>query len=368
MKVICDGLDLSSAILTVSKAIGSKMVNPIFEGIKLKAVGDNLILTATDTEITIEKTIKADVLMEGETVVAGKIFGDFIKKLEKEQIEISKLDSTSLKIRYSGSESELQVFSADEYPIINKDINDNFIELKSGEFKDVVEKTVFACATDDSRPILKGCLFEVEGDSLTAVSLDGVRMSVIKKDVLASSGKFKAIIPARTLMEITRLIGNDDDILRISVTKNSLMISVFDTVLISRLIEGEFIKYKQILPTEFTTNLRVNKSLFTSSIERASLVSRQDKTNVVKFDIKEDFIAVSSKSELGAVNENIAINMDGKDLVIAFNGKYLLDYLKACNDDFINIKLNSSIDPCIIQPMVKEDYTYLIVPVRISNL
>ena len=360
MKVICDGLDLSSAILTVSKAIGSKMVNPIFEGIKLKAVGDNLILTATDTEITIEKTIRADVLMEGETVVAGKIFGDFIKKLEKEQIEISKLDSTSLKIRYSGSESELQVFSADEYPVINKNISDNFIELKSGEFKDVVDKTVFACATDDSRPILKGCLFEVEDDSLTAVSLDGVRMSVIKKDVLASSGKFKAIIPARTLLEITRLIGNDDDILRISVTKNSLMISLFDTVLISRLIEGEFIKYKQILPTEFTTNL--------SSIERASLVSRQDKTNVVKFDIKEDFIGVSSKSELGAVNENIAINMDGKDLVIAFNGKYLLDYLKACNDDFINIKLNSSIDPCIIQPMVKEDYTYLIVPVRISNI
>ena len=369
MKVICEGLDLSAAVLTVSKAIGSKTVNPILEGIKIKAQGDDLILTATDTELTIEKTVKADVLMEGETVVTGRMFGDFIKKLENEQVELSKLDGSSLKIRYSGSESEMQVFSADEYPKTDKNIGDNFIEIKQSDLKDIVNKTVFACATDDSRPILKGCLFEVEDLELNVVSLDGVRMSVVTKEVLSSSGKFKAIIPARTLLEITRLLGNEDDeFIRISVTKNSLMVSVDNIVLISRLIEGEFIKYRQILPTEFTTNIRINKQLLINSIERASVVSRQEKTNIVKFDIKEDFVNITSKSEIGNVNENIAINMDGKDLIIAFNGKYLLDYLKTTDDDFVSINLNSPIDPCIIRSIVNTDYTYLIVPVRITNM
>ena len=368
MKVICEGLDLSSAVLTVSKAIGSKTVNPILEGIKIKAQGDDLILTATDTELTIEKTVKADVLMEGETVVTGRMFGEFIKKLENEQVELSKLDGSSLKIRYSGSESEMQVFSADEYPKTDKNIGENYIELKQSELKDIVNKTVFACATDDSRPILKGCLFEVDNSELNVVSLDGVRMSIVTKEVLSSSGSFKAIVPARTLLEITRLLGNDDEVIRLSVTKNSLMVSVDNTVLISRLIEGEFIKYRQILPTEFTTNLRINKQLLINSIERASVVSRQEKTNIVKFDIKEDFINITSKSEIGNVNENIAINMDGKDLIIAFNGKYLLDYLKTTDDEFVSINLNSPIDPCIIRSIINTDYTYLIVPVRITNM
>jgi len=367
MKVICNGIDLSNAVLTVSKAISSKTTNPVLEGIKIKAQGDNLILTATDTELTIEKTITADVLMEGETVVTGRIFSEFIKKLEKEQIELTKLDNEKLKIKYSDSESEMQVFPAEEFPEIKKDINENFLSLTSKDFKEIVEKTVYACATDDSRPILKGCLFEIENNALTAVALDGFRMSVLSKDVKTASGNFKAIVPSRTLLEITRLIGSDDEEIKITVSKNALMVEVDNTVLISRLIEGEFIKYRQIMPTEFITNVRINKTLLISSIERASVVAKSDKTNVVKFDIKEDFLNITAKSEIGNVNENIAINMDGKDTIIAFNGKYLLDYLKTCEDDFINVSLNSPIEPCILSSIVNNDYTYLIVPIRINS-
>jgi DNA polymerase-3 subunit beta len=367
MKLICNGLDLSSAVLTVSKAVSSKTTNPILEGIHLKCVGDNLILTATDTELTIEKTIKADVLMEGETVVTGKMFGDFIKKLEGEQVELSKLDGNDLTIRYADSDSRMQVFSAEEFPKINKDINENYFEIKQADFKSIVDKTVFACATDESRPILKGCLFEIEDNVLTAVALDGFRMSIVEKDVLSGSGNFKAIVPARTLSEITRLLEKDDDLLRISVQKNSLMVSIGTTVLISRLIEGEFIKYRQILPTSFITNVRINKQLLINSIERASVVAKSDKLNIIRFDVKEEFLNISSKSEIGNVNENIAINMDGKDIVIAFNGKYLLDYLKTTDEEFISMNLNSPIDPCVMKPLVNADYTYLLVPVRING-
>ena len=219
MKVICDGLDLSDAVLKVSKALSVKASNPILEGIKIVAKGDSLTLIATDMELTIEKKIKADVLMEGETVVVGKYFVEFVKKLEKEQIELSRLYDGQLKIKYSDSESELQIFPAENFPKIEKDEQGSFIEITQKDFKEIVEKTAFACSADDSRPILKGCLFEINDNLLTAVALDGFRMAVCKKEVV-SSGDFSAVIPSRTLSEITRILDKDDNNLKVYLQKN----------------------------------------------------------------------------------------------------------------------------------------------------
>ena len=365
MKLICDGLDLSDAVLKVSKALAIKAANPILEGIKLTAKGDNLILTATDTELTIQKTIRAEVLMEGETVVVGKYFVDFVKKLEKEQVELSRLYDGQLQIKYSESVSELQVFPAENYPIINKDKEENYFILSEQDFKSVVEKTTLACSTDDSRPILKGCLFEVEDKLLTCVALDGFRMSVIKKEV-ECSGNFKAIIPSRGLNEIVRLIEKEEDI-KVCLIKNMLYVEFSNTVIYSRLIEGEFVKYSHILPTSFSNVVTVNKEAFSNSIERASIVAKNDKYNIVKFDIKEENMTISAKSEVGNVNENVSINLNGRDLLIAFNGKYLTDFIKTVTDDFIQINLNSPIDPCILSPMGKENFMYLVLPVRING-
>ena len=367
MKLICNGLDLSDAVLTVSKALNSKTTNPVLEGIKLSASGDKLVLTATDTELTIEKTVKADVLMEGETVVTGKVFGDFVKKLEGEQVELYKPEGDKLQIRYADSNSDIQVMNVEDYPKISKNVNANYFDMKQSDFKSVVEKTVFACATDDSRPVLKGCLFEIDNDGLTVVALDGFRMSVVKKELILKTGNFKAIVPSRTLMEITRLLNKDDDVLRISVEDNVLKVEVSDTVLISRLIKGDFIRYKDIMPKEFITNVRINRQMFVGSIERASVVARSEKLNVVKLEIKDGFMNVLAKSEIGTVNENIPVTVDGKDVTIAFNGRYLLDYLKTTDEEFISMNLNSPIDPCVMMPVLNTDYTYLVIPIRING-
>ncbi|MBP5467215.1 MAG: DNA polymerase III subunit beta [Clostridia bacterium] len=365
MKLICDGLDLSDAVLKVSKALAAKTANPVLEGIKISAKNDALTLTATDTELTIEKTVKAEVLMEGETVVVGKYFVDFAKKLEKEQVELSCLYDGQLQIKYSDSESELQVYPVANFPIIKKDGEENFFEISPAEFKDVVEKTVLSCSNDDSRPILKGVLFELNDNSLTCVALDGFRMSVIKKEV-AASGTFKAIIPARTLMEITRLIEKDEGTLKVYIQKNSLFLQVESTVIVSRLIEGEFVKYGHILPTNFANTFTVEKETLLNSLERATIVAKNDRYNVIRFDIKENVMTVSAKSEVGFVNENVNINLEGKDMVIAFNGKFLSEYLRIIKDEFIRFKLNSSIDPCILTPAGKDDFIYLVLPVSIN--
>ncbi len=366
MKLICDGLDLSDAVLKVSKALSVKAANPVLEGIKICAHEDALTLTATDTELTIEKTIKADVLMEGETVVVGKYFVDFVKKLEHEQVELSRLYDGQLQIKYSDNESELQVFPSESFPKIEKDSSGAYIKMSNKDFKEVVERTVFACSTDDSRPILKGCLFEVADGELTAVALDGFRMAVVKKQVEADSN-VKAVIPARTLVEIERILDKEDGDIKIYLQKNSLFVEDKSASLSSRLIEGEFVKYNHILPTSFENSVMVNKGALLSSIERASIVARNDRYNVIKFDIKEEMMTVSAKSEVGTVNENVMITLNGKDMSIAFNGKYISEYLKIVNDEFINLSLNSNIDPCIITSATDASFMYLVLPVRISG-
>lgn len=365
MKLICDGLDLSDAVLKVSKALSVKSTNPVLEGIKITAKGDTLTLLATDMELTIEKTIKAEVLMEGATVVVGKYFVEFAKKLEKEQVELCRLNEGSLQIKYSESESELQVFPIDNYPRIEKETEGDYFELSQSDFKKIIERTVFACSADDSRPILKGCLFEICDGVLTSVALDGFRMAVVKKEVNAS-GNFKAVIPSRTLMEITRLLDKEDQTIRVVLQKNTLFIELENTTLISRLIEGEFVKYNHILPQAFENVVTVNKGAFLTSIERASIVARNDRYNIVKFDVKENYMTVSAKSEVGTVNENVNVNLNGKDITIAFNGKYLVEFLKIINEDFLNLNLNSPIDPCILKPVGDEDFLYLVLPVRIN--
>lgn len=365
MKLICDGLDLSDAVLKVSKALSVKAANPVLEGIKITAKGDTLTLLATDMELTIEKKIKADVLMEGETVVVGKYFVDFAKKLEKEQVELCRLYDGQLQIKYSDSESELQVFPAENFPKIEKEEDSGFFEISQADFKQVVERTAFACSTDDSRPILKGCLFEIIDGKLTSVALDGFRMAVVKKEVNAS-GDMKAVIPARTLQEIVRILDKEEGNIKVILQKNTLFVEVENTSLISRLIEGEFVKYNHILPTSFSNTVTANRQALLNSIERASIVARNDRYNVVKFDVNGDVMTVSAKSEVGNVNENVNVNLSGKDITIAFNGKYIAEYLKIVNEDFINLNLNTSIDPCIITAVGNESFLYLVLPVRIN--
>ncbi len=366
MKLICDGLDLSEAVLKVSKALAVKSPNPVLEGIKITAKDDSLTLIATDLELTIEKTIKAEVLMEGETVVVGKYFVDFAKKLEKEQVELSHLYDSQLQIKYSDSESELQIYPTDSFPEFKKEEVINFFETTQEKFRNIVERTVISCSTDDSRPVLKGCLFEISEGKLTTVALDGFRMSIVKEDVIAS-GDFKAIIPAKTLLEIVRLLGDEDKNVKIYLQNNYLYAEVGNTVIYSRLIEGEFVKYNHILPSSFANVVTVNKNVLLNSIERASIVARNDRFNVIKFDVKEDIMTVSAKSEVGNVNENVNIDLKGKDLTIAFNGKYIIEYLKIIDDEFITVNMNSAIESCVLKSLSNENFIYLILPVRING-
>ena len=367
MKIIVNGNDLSSAVTKVSKAISVKTTNPVLEGIKLSVQGDNLTLSATDMEIAIEHTIRSDTFMEGKTVVPGKIFTEFVKKIENEdQVEMVLENDNKLKIVYNGSEVYLSVLSADQFPSIEKMSNENAFSILQKDFKDIISKTAFSCSTNESRPILKGCLLEVNENYLTCVAIDGFRLAVANKKIKNASSSFSVVAPARSLNEICRLLDNDDQEITFINENNKLMIEVDGTTFVTRLLEGNFVNYKQIIPEEFITTVKVSRNALINSLERATIVAKEVQY-VVKLDIKENYINVLANSESGKVNENVIINLEGKDLSIAFNSKYVCDALKAAGDEFVNIYLNSAISPCVIKPYSGEEYLYLILPVRINS-
>ena len=159
---------------------------------------------------------------------------------------------------------------------------------------------------------------------------------------------------------------NDESDIKITLNKNTLMVENGGTILVSRLLEGEFINYKQIIPSEFITNVRVNAKTLSASVERASVLARTDRISIVKFDIKENLLFVIAKSEVGNVNEPVPVNMEGKDVLIAFNSKYITEFLRICEDEFIAVHLNSPIAPCVIKPVSGDNYLYLVLPVRIN--
>ncbi|MEG1705894.1 MAG: DNA polymerase III subunit beta [Clostridia bacterium] len=367
MKLICSGLDLSDAVNKVNKALPQKITNPILEGIKIIAKNDTLTLFATDLELSIEKTIKADVVTEGEFVVPGKVFGEYIKKLSNEQIEIVLNDNNQLVIRYMDSEGVIACYNIDEYPTQSIANNASHFEIDQSDFKDMINKVIFSVSSDDSRPILKGALLEIEDYTITTVALDGFRLALCKKAVEQKVDKMKAIVPARSLKELSNLLGDNPEIITCYIEDSYLRVETKDIKLSTRLLSGDFLNYKQIIPSEFTTNMVVNKEQFDEALDRASILSRVDKNNLVKLDIKENILCLTSTSELGNITENLTISLKGKDLTIAFNARYLNDCMKVLDNEFIKVNFTSSVAPCVLTPCETDEFLYLILPVRMIN-
>lgn len=363
MLLNCMGLELSDAFLKVSKAISNKVTNPILEGIKISAEDNELTLSATDTDLSIEKKIKADIKVEGETVVPGKFITEFVKKLSNSDIELEVNEKNQLLIRYDGNESVIQCYNPVEYPGFKKLKTDEWFGVSQKDLKTLISKTIFSVAMDDSRPILKGVLFDIDQKEINAVALDGYRLAKVKKKVSANIKK-QIVVPTRSLNEISKLLEDSDEIINIYIDANAIMIDTADTKIISRLLEGDFVNYKQIIPMNYETFVIVNKNQLEDALERVSLLSKIGQNNFVKFDIKESSLNLTSNSEIGNIKEKISAVLNGKDVTIAFNPRFILESLKANSEEFVKLCLNTASNPCVIVPTEGDEFLYLILPVR----
>lgn len=363
MKFVCDGLVLSDAAVTVSKACSAKTTTPVLECIKIGAKNDVLTLIAYDGEISISKKIRADVFEEGEVCVNGKFFADFIGKISGMNVVIS-TEEKGLRICYGEAETFMQALPAEEFPVIKGEAGEEYFEVKQSALKTLISKTVFCCATDEARPILKGCLFETLGGRLRATALDGFRMAVSECEAEDATFPVKIVCPARTLIEISRMLEGNDDVLKIYVSKNMLFVDVNDTVITSRLYTGEFVRKEKIFPEKFETNICLSRAELIECIERASVMTRGDKNNLLLFDIKGGNLQITANSEFGSLSEGVKVDMSGKELKIALNGKFLSDALKALDEERVKISFNSPIMPFTLENTDAKESAYLILPVR----
>lgn len=363
MRFNCNGLSLAEAVLKVSKACAVRTTAPVMECIKITATGEGISLLATDGELAIEKKLNAEVLEEGAVCVPGKLFSDFISKLSGEEVDVA-TGEKGVEIAYRDSKSYMQALPAEEFPEINLSAGENSFVMKESAFKDIVAKVVFCCASDDSRPVLKGCLMEL-GDILKMTALDGYRLAYSESEILAKSGGKNMICPARTLNEISKMLsGEEDSEVTLFEENGQLLVKSDGMTIVSRLYRGDFIKRENVVPTKFATYVDLNRAELIASAERAAVLIRGDKNNLVTLEISSDKVKISSVSDYGNVSETVPATTDGVDLVISMNAKYLLDALRALTEENVTISFNGAISPFILQNQEKKDSLYLILPVK----
>lgn len=367
MKLTCESSALADALTQVGKALPLRRdTTSILNGIKLKAEGDVLTLNATDRELFIEKKIAAGIMVEGETVVTGRLLVDFSHKIDGEII-IDTTNEAQIKIAYGESFGFINTMDPADYPQFVKVADEKTFTISKREFKDLIKKIIFCAATEDNRPVLKGCSIEIGDGKMTGVSSDGYRLALCSKPISYDGEGIKVIVPARSMNEIGNLLGEEEDVIKISIEKNYFKVDMGDTKIVTRLIEGDYINYNKIIPTEYSTTVLVEKKALEASIDRAALTAKEDRRSMVKLEIKEKTMTISAESEISGVNERMRIELKGHDLNIGFNTKYLSDSFHAIGDEFIKLCFNSSVMPGVILPADEEDegYMYLILPMKI---
>ena len=367
MKLNCNPADLSEALSVVSKAIPSRTDIPVLEGIKILAEGDTVTLTASDLEIFIERKMKGEIELEGECVVIGKFFTEFVRKLNGLDSISLELNGDKLEIGYGDNKGEIQCLNVDTFPEMRQVDDDIYFKIKERELKDVLDKTIFCVAIEDSRPILKGVLMELKEQSLTAVAVDGYRLAVGKTTLIESKGDASIIVPGKTLNEVSKIFSDTDDEVKVNVQKNNIMFDIGHTKIIARLIEGEYIKYTQIIPNNCDTSVVIKRDAFEHGLDRAGLIARNQKNNYLKLSLGSDEIVIKSDSQIGKIREVVKCNVGGKEMEIAFNAKYLFDALNRIKDEVICIDLISSNAPALIRPLEGEAYKYVVLPVRLMG-
>ena len=371
MKFRCSQQVISKAINTVSIAVSNRTTLPVLKGILMIVEDGEVTLTASDLDISITTKFDAEVEETGSAVVMAKLFGDIIRKLPDESITVEKESEVSVRVSTISSEFNVISLPVEDFPETGKrEEGDRSLVIDKNIFRKMIRKTSFAASIDESKGVLTGIKTEIEEDKMTMVALDGFRLALANEE-MRSASKDGFIIEKKKMNEIGRILAeenSDEDTLQLNLGEKRAVINIGRTEMVLRIMEGEFINYRDIIPKESNTQVIIGREMFMSSIERASLLSREGKNNLIKMTVKENMMTITSRSEEGDVKEEIGIEKEGNDLEIGFNSKYMIDVLKEIEDEKICLYMNTSVTPCVVRPTEGTAYEYLILPVRIPAM
>lgn len=362
MKISIQKQILQDAISNVQKAISGKVIMPILQGILIIAENSHITLIGSNMDLIIETKVQGNIIEEGRVVVDSRFFGDIIRKLPDATINLESKDNKNIIIEYSSSTAVLLHMDANEYPSLPDIKKETTFQISQGLIKNMIKGTIFATAQDEFRATYTGILFEVSAGTLNLVSLDGYR-AAIRSEKIESDLIISKIVPGKTLNEVYKILEDNDTLIDISFASNHVIFSLGNTKISSRLLEGNFVKHEDIIPKEYNTKIIVKKNKLLSSVERASLMGREEYGNKVILEIQDDEMYITANSQFGKLREKINIVLHGSDLKIAFNSKYLIDVLKVMDNDEIVIALNNSVNPCVIKNENTDNCIYMLVPV-----
>ncbi|OQB15283.1 MAG: DNA polymerase III subunit beta [Firmicutes bacterium ADurb.Bin193] len=373
MNFVCDRVAVTDAVGIVQKAVASRSTLPVLEGILIKASEGRVVLTGNDLEIGIECVIAADVSAPGKVVVNSNLFGTAVRKMTGDTITVKMLPNNAVSIKCGNSEIKLNGINAEEFPEIPKFETEFDIVLSQREFKSLIRHTIFAVGTNEAKLILTGCLLEASGNNVNMVAVDGFRLALKKVVTEESSvsgyfGDVSLVIPAKTLRELNNIIVDRDDKIIIKCSQKNVRFEFDNVVFTSRLLEGDFIEYKKIIPTEFKTKITADLKSLIEAVDRASIIiTNEINKSPLIMKISGGEIRILCETGAGAVDEVVPVEMTGADIEIGFNNKYLLEALKAAEGDRVNLDFIGPINPCLITPYEGDDFKFIVLPVRLRT-
>jgi DNA polymerase III subunit beta len=367
MKIICKKDDLVKGITIVQRAVSTKSNLQILEGILIE-VNEIIKLTGNNLEIGIEAYIEGDIKEKGSTVINSRIFGDIVRRMPEDEIKIESDEENHIKIECQKSHFEINGLSAEEYPAIPVIKKENEFKINQGIVKEMIRNTIFAVGMDENRPILKGSLIECINNSIRFVSIDGFRLAMYKEQLKGADEnerELRVVVPGKTLGEIERIIQNTEEEITLYSTKNQILFDMKECKVISNLLEGEYLNYNSIIPKENEIVVKINRENMLSGIERASLIiTSEERKYPIRLSIKKSKMIISSKSEVGEVEEEIDIELEGNEIEASFNPRYFIDALRVLKEESIYLFFTSDVGPCTIKPIDGEEYAHMILPVR----
>ncbi|XID91739.1 DNA polymerase III subunit beta [Paenibacillaceae bacterium WGS1546] len=379
MKLTISRNELNEAIQHVSKAVASRTTIPILSGIKMDASYAGITLTASDTDISIQSFIPletadktvATVVKPGSVVLTAKFFVEIVKKLPHEEVHIEVGERFQTLITSGATEIQLVGLDPEEFPVLPSVQEDQVVSIPGDLLRDMIRQTVFAVTTNESTPILTGVLWNLHDSVFKFVATDRHRLASRSSQVDVEDVRFSNIvISGKTLNELSKLVPDQNVMVDIVVAENQVLFKLGNVLFYSRMLDGTYPDTSKIIPQVFKTELVLNTKLLSDSMDRAYLLSREEKTNIVRLMTTEagGIEISSSSSELGKVTEQLdAVEMKGEPLKIAFNSKYMLDALKVIDSEELFIGFNGSMSPIIIRPNDHENSLHLILPYRTTN-
>lgn len=368
MKLVCSKANLLNGVQIVSKAVPNKTTMSILECILVDASKGVITLTANDMELGIETTIDGDILEKGIIALDAKIFLEIVRKLPDSDITIETDSSYKTTITCEKAKFNIIGKSGEDFSYLPVIERDDQIIISQFTLKEVVRQTIFSISDNDNNKLMTGELFDINGDEFKVVSLDGHRISIRKIQLKNSYAPKKVVVPGKTLNEVSKILpGDADSDVTISFTSKHIVFEFGNTTVVSRLIEGEYFKIDQMLSSDYETKVKINKKELLNCIDRATLLVKEGDKKPIIINITDSGMELKINSILGSMKEDIDIEKQGKDLMIGFNPKFLIDALRVIDDEEVELYMVNPKAPCFIKNP-EESYIYLILPVNFTTV